>query len=158
MSVCPCLSLQDRWVQRGRGSQPCFLLEGNDPGEEAVMTYAQVLEEVCRVVSAATLLVLWLPGRHEGSRRGARCQGCNAVQPYTLYSHYTCASPLPLMRSRAPASPSPHSPRPPALLTLMSANWLAVQDVKQSSVVAVHAPKLSLLAHVLALRPLPVLS
>lgn len=151
MSVCPCLSLQDRWVQRGRGSQPCFLLEGNDPGEEAVMTYAQVLEEVCRVVSAATLLVLWLPWRHEGSRRGARCQGCNAVQPYTLYSHYTCAS-------RAPASPSPRSPCPPALLTLMSANWLTAQDVKQSSVVAVHVPELSLPAHVLALRPLPVLS
>lgn len=45
-------------MKRGRGTQPCFLLEGNDSGEEAVMTYAQVLEEVCRVVSAATFLVL----------------------------------------------------------------------------------------------------
>jgi acyl-coenzyme A synthetase/AMP-(fatty) acid ligase len=29
----------DRWVAAGRGQQPCFLFEGNDVGQERVMTY-----------------------------------------------------------------------------------------------------------------------
>ena len=53
----------DRWVAQGRGNQLCFLWEGNDYGHERAMTYQQVLDEVCRVVSqafaAACRLHLW---------------------------------------------------------------------------------------------------
>lgn len=36
----------------GRGGQPAFLWEGNDIGQDRVMTYQQVLDEVCQLVSA----------------------------------------------------------------------------------------------------------
>lgn len=35
---------------------PCFLWEGNTPGQDKVMTYAQVLDEVCQLVSVDLLL------------------------------------------------------------------------------------------------------
>jgi hypothetical protein len=35
----------------GRGEQACFLWEGNDLGQDRVMTYKQVLDEVCQLVS-----------------------------------------------------------------------------------------------------------
>lgn len=38
-------------VRPGRGDQACFLWEGNDLGQDRVMTYKQVLEEVCQLVS-----------------------------------------------------------------------------------------------------------
>ncbi len=41
-----------RHVEAGHGKQPCFLFEGNDVDREKVLTYAEVLEEVCRLVSA----------------------------------------------------------------------------------------------------------
>ncbi|KAK9835057.1 hypothetical protein WJX81_007577 [Elliptochloris bilobata] len=41
----------DRHVEAGRGSQPCFLWEGNDVGQERKMTYGEVLQEVCRVAN-----------------------------------------------------------------------------------------------------------
>ena len=41
----------DRNVKEGRGSQICFLWEGNDIGQDRRMTYKQVLDETCRVVS-----------------------------------------------------------------------------------------------------------
>lgn len=46
----------DRWVLRGRGTQPCFLLEGNDVGEQSAMTYTQVLQAVCQTAN-------WLKGQ-----------------------------------------------------------------------------------------------
>lgn len=39
----------DRHVKEGRGNQPCFLWEGNEPNQSRVMTYQQALEEVSRV-------------------------------------------------------------------------------------------------------------
>ncbi|GAX72977.1 hypothetical protein CEUSTIGMA_g430.t1 [Chlamydomonas eustigma] len=39
----------DRWVAAGRGSQPCFLWEGNEPHQQRTMTYSDVLAEVCRL-------------------------------------------------------------------------------------------------------------
>ncbi|KAL4458768.1 hypothetical protein ABPG75_013633 [Micractinium tetrahymenae] len=39
----------DRHVKEGHGAQPCFLFEGNDPGRDGVVTYEEVLKEVCRV-------------------------------------------------------------------------------------------------------------
>ena len=42
----------DRNVKEGRGSQICFLWEGNDIGTDRRMTYQQVLDETCRVVRA----------------------------------------------------------------------------------------------------------
>lgn len=42
----------DRHIQAGHGDRPCFLFEGNDPGQERVLTYAQTLQEVCRLVRA----------------------------------------------------------------------------------------------------------
>lgn len=38
-------------VCAGRGDQACFLWEGNDLGQDRVMTYKQVLEETCQLVS-----------------------------------------------------------------------------------------------------------
>jgi len=37
----------------GRGDQACFLWEGNDLGQDRVMTYKEVLEEVCQLVRQA---------------------------------------------------------------------------------------------------------
>ncbi len=47
-----CYNCLDRHVAAGHGSQTCFLFEGNDPGRDGRMTYSEVLDEVCRVVSA----------------------------------------------------------------------------------------------------------
>uniref|UniRef100_A0A7S0RB14 Acetyl-coenzyme A synthetase n=1 Tax=Chlamydomonas leiostraca TaxID=1034604 RepID=A0A7S0RB14_9CHLO len=41
----------DRWVASGRGSAPCFLWEGNEPGQQRSMTYEQVMSETCRVAN-----------------------------------------------------------------------------------------------------------
>ncbi len=42
------------WWARGRGMRSAFVaLQGNDVGQERVMTYTDVLTEVCRVVRAA---------------------------------------------------------------------------------------------------------
>lgn len=38
-------------LSAGRGDQACFLWEGNDLGQDKVMTYKQVLDEVCQLVS-----------------------------------------------------------------------------------------------------------
>ncbi|KAK9836757.1 hypothetical protein WJX74_007487 [Apatococcus lobatus] len=51
----------DRNVKEGRGSQICFLWEGNDVGTDRRMTYQQVLDETCRVAN-------WL--KQEGVRKG----------------------------------------------------------------------------------------
>ena len=40
----------DRHVKAGNGDRPCFLFEGNDRGQERVLTYKQTLAEVCRLV------------------------------------------------------------------------------------------------------------
>ncbi len=41
----------DRWVAAGRGEEPCVLWEGNEESERRTLTYRQMLEEVCRLVS-----------------------------------------------------------------------------------------------------------
>lgn len=46
-----CYNALDRHVEAGFGATPCFLWEGNDLNEDKVMTYAEVLEEVCRVAN-----------------------------------------------------------------------------------------------------------
>lgn len=46
-----CFNCLDRHVEAGHGAQRCFLFEGNEPGREAVMSYEDVLKEVCRLVS-----------------------------------------------------------------------------------------------------------
>jgi len=52
----------DRWVAAGRGAVPCFIFEGNTPGQDdRQMTFQQVLDEVCRVAC-------WL--REAGVRKG----------------------------------------------------------------------------------------
>ena len=40
----------DRHVATGLGDKPCLLWEGNEPGRDRVLTYSQVLQEVCRLV------------------------------------------------------------------------------------------------------------
>lgn len=46
-----CYNALDRHVKLGSGERACFLWEGNEPGVELEMTYRQVLEETCRLVS-----------------------------------------------------------------------------------------------------------
>ncbi|KAI8475041.1 MAG: acetyl CoA synthetase [Monoraphidium minutum] len=46
-----CYNALDRHVKAGKGDVPCFLWEGNEPKDDAVMTYKQVLDEVCRVAN-----------------------------------------------------------------------------------------------------------
>ncbi len=52
-----------RNVEAGRGADPCFLWEGSQPGDEAQMTYQEVLEEACRLVrcspSSSSMHLLW---------------------------------------------------------------------------------------------------
>ncbi|KAK9823166.1 hypothetical protein WJX72_000770 [[Myrmecia] bisecta] len=44
-----CHNCLDRHVEGGRGGQACFLWEGNEPGQDAVMTYKQTLDAVCQL-------------------------------------------------------------------------------------------------------------
>ncbi|CAL5219474.1 g1309 [Coccomyxa viridis] len=46
-----CYNAVDRHIEQGRGSQPCFLWEGNDIGEDRVMTFSDVRDEVSRVAN-----------------------------------------------------------------------------------------------------------
>lgn len=51
-----CYNALDRHVAAGHGDQRCFLFEGNEPGRDGVMTYKEVLDEVCRVVSQVVVM------------------------------------------------------------------------------------------------------
>lgn len=63
----------DRHVSAGHGGQPCFLFEGNDPGNDGMMTYAEVLKVGWAAVPHRSVLyctalyVLWCNRR--GDRR-----------------------------------------------------------------------------------------
>jgi acetyl-CoA synthetase len=46
-----CYNALDRHVAAGNGNRVCFLWEGNDLDQDRKMTYAEVLEEVCQLVS-----------------------------------------------------------------------------------------------------------
>ncbi|GFR51481.1 hypothetical protein Agub_g13891 [Astrephomene gubernaculifera] len=39
----------DRWVAAGRGDEPCVYWEGNDEDERRIVTYKEMLDEVCRL-------------------------------------------------------------------------------------------------------------
>lgn len=46
-----CFNALDRHVQQGRGNQVAFFWEGNDVGESKVVTYKQLLDEVCKLAN-----------------------------------------------------------------------------------------------------------
>lgn len=46
-----CYNAVDRHVAAGRGAETAVLWEGNDPGQDARLTYSQLLESVCQVAS-----------------------------------------------------------------------------------------------------------
>lgn len=46
----------DRHVLEGNGDRTCFIWEGNDPANSSSMTYKEVQEQVCRVVSSGLKL------------------------------------------------------------------------------------------------------
>ena len=45
-----CYNALDRHVKEGYGDRTCLIFEGNDKGRTRRMSYAEVLDEVCRVV------------------------------------------------------------------------------------------------------------
>ena len=63
-----CYNALDRHVLAGRGGDSCMIFEGNDKGYESTMTYAEVLAEVSRVVSAC-----------RGARRGIAGGACSTM-------------------------------------------------------------------------------
>mmetsp|Transcript_20643 Transcript_20643/g.57298 ORF Transcript_20643/g.57298 Transcript_20643/m.57298 type:complete len:731 (+) Transcript_20643:217-2409(+) len=46
-----CFNALDRHIEAGKGSDPCFFWEGNEPGEDAVWTFDLVYKEVCRLAN-----------------------------------------------------------------------------------------------------------
>lgn len=46
-----CYNCLDRHVEAGFGSTPCLFHEGNEPHEQSVVTYAEMLEMVCRIAN-----------------------------------------------------------------------------------------------------------
>jgi acetyl-CoA synthetase len=46
-----CHNALDVHVAAGHGAQAAFLFEGNDPGRDGAVTYAEALKEVCRVAN-----------------------------------------------------------------------------------------------------------
>lgn len=50
-----CYNALDRHVKAGNGDRVCFLWEGNDLGQDRKMTYSEVLDEVCQLVSWASV-------------------------------------------------------------------------------------------------------
>jgi len=47
-----CYNCLDRHVESGHGSQTALIWEGNDPAEDAALTYKELLDEVCRLANA----------------------------------------------------------------------------------------------------------
>ena len=70
---------QDRWVASGRGSQPCFLWEGNEIGQDRTMTYAEVLTDVCKLAN-------WL-----------KTQGIKKGDAVSLYLPMICELPIAML-------------------------------------------------------------
>ena len=54
------------------GDQPCLLFEGNDPDREKALTYAEVLEEVCKVAN-------WL--KSKGIKKGDTVSRAGWIPP-----------------------------------------------------------------------------
>ena len=50
-----CYNAVDRHVKAGNGDKVAFYWEGNDVGEESVMTYSDVLAAVCRLALVSAL-------------------------------------------------------------------------------------------------------
>ena len=75
----------DRHVAAEHGDQTCFLFEGNEPGRDGAMTYKQVLDEVCRVVSG------WV-GRMQGGAEGGDGRGARRGQAGCLGRSCACTS------------------------------------------------------------------
>ena len=50
-----CFNALDRHVERGSGDRPCLLWEGNEPGDDVRMSYREVLERTCKLVSCCAL-------------------------------------------------------------------------------------------------------
>lgn len=48
-----CYNALDKHVKEGNGDRVCFLWEGNDLDQDKKMTYQEVLDEVCQLVSRA---------------------------------------------------------------------------------------------------------
>ncbi|GAX78749.1 hypothetical protein CEUSTIGMA_g6186.t1 [Chlamydomonas eustigma] len=46
-----CYNALDRHVAEGHGATPCLLFEGNDPDRQKALTYAETLEEVCKLAN-----------------------------------------------------------------------------------------------------------
>ena len=125
----------DRHVAEGHGAQPCFLFEGNDVGRDAVMTYKQVLDEVCRVVSGSieedqeevVVVAVVRNGVYGGGlllrKRGSGGWPCAARQGG-------------FPPSRGSATPDALCP---ALLPAQ-ANWLRSVGVKKGDAVAIYMP------------------
>ena len=63
----------------GRGSQPCFLWEGNDVGQDRTMTYAEVLTDVCKLAN-------WL-----------KTQGIKKGDAVSLYLPMICELPIAML-------------------------------------------------------------
>ncbi|GAB4816679.1 hypothetical protein N2152v2_003725 [Parachlorella kessleri] len=74
-----CYNCLDRHVAAGYGDQRCLLFEGNDPGRDGMMTYAEVLHEVCRVAN-------WL-----------RSQGVAKGDTVSIYMPMICELPIAML-------------------------------------------------------------
>lgn len=57
-----CYNALDRHVAAGHGDRVCFLWEGNDLDQDRKMTYGEVLEEVCQLVSGGAAGLLEVTG------------------------------------------------------------------------------------------------
>lgn len=74
-----CYNALDRHVQSGHGDQIAFLFEGNDPGRESSMTYAEVLARVSQVAN-------WL-----------RSQGVEKGDAVAIYMPMVCELPIAML-------------------------------------------------------------
>lgn len=71
-----CYNCLDRHVEAGLGDRVCFFWEGNDVGQDSVITYKQLLDQVCQVRVRG-------PSVRDGGRMGglAGCTRLSMLHP-----------------------------------------------------------------------------
>ncbi|XP_074643812.1 acetyl-coenzyme A synthetase, cytoplasmic-like [Tubulanus polymorphus] len=77
-----CYNVLDRNIEKGLGENVAFYWEGNEPGDEAKITYNDVLRETCKIANVL---------KAKGVQKGDRVCIYLPMVPYLVYAMLACA-------------------------------------------------------------------